>query len=183
MILHDLQLYWELEDKAFSGVVLELNPLRAPFHKHVIYLADDDNEWGYFQDGIFHTAEGDKRTMRGISLPDPRSDEIEAATVAATVAENPPPPLSIGEQVKPENLHQQSPSLDREAAAAAAAACAVDVDSCRRDVPVLAQPGADGKLLIPEDDPPVGSTVQVCSTKLPMVQSLGLRITILVYLE
>jgi hypothetical protein len=61
-----LQLHWTAEDETFEGTVVEVDPRRA-FHTHVHYLADDDDEWGYFQGGVFHTSDGDQRRVRGVT--------------------------------------------------------------------------------------------------------------------
>ena len=65
---------------------MEIDPTRAPHHKHVHYLEDGDDEWGYFQKGAFHTFDNDCRAVRGVTLPG--SPPIQsAASAAASAAE------------------------------------------------------------------------------------------------
>lgn len=89
-VMCGMQLHWEVEDETFEGTVAEVDPQRAPSHTHVHYLADDDDEWGHFQGGVFHTADGDQRAVLHVTAPAAAPVSGSAASEAPQVKKSYP---------------------------------------------------------------------------------------------
>ena len=109
-----LQLHWAADNETFVGTVVEVDPQRAPFHTHVHYLADDDDEWGYFQGSVFHTADGDQREMRGGDAPAAAPTQAAAPTVRPIVRSHkrqPPPPPAAAVSQTAADAEQQAPLM------------------------------------------------------------------------
>ena len=94
MLVHLLQLRWAKERLNFTGTVTEVDPTRAPFSKHVQYMEDDDDEWGFFRKGVFHTSEKDHRTVKGVTLPSAMEPVLIQESATTKPPPSVPPPLS-----------------------------------------------------------------------------------------
>ena len=69
--LHCAQLHWSSARTSYAAIVEAADAARAPHSKSVRYKKDALVEWGYFLDGVFHTADGDARPVKRIALAGP----------------------------------------------------------------------------------------------------------------